>query len=618
MPTRSHSSEAVAALRQWLKTSGNLPGSRLPSERTLAKELGFTHYAMNRAMARLVEEGLVIREGYKLQLASSPAQGNPRFTCELVLARRSIFLPVYKRLARELRIPLNVHRWESAEEAVSIMKKLVAQPPEAVIYNPPAVPPFELWHGYAHSLIKAGVPVVRVGKEMPGVTSVGWDHIELIAMALQHLRELGHEEVAMVDATSRSVWLEEPNLWKRICEREGFASSSKRVMFLEPQRFMDQDLQNLARCLTREWAEVTGVLWVIYRLPPPGFLEELAHAGRHVPNDLSIIFSPPAKALMSGSTLSSVDTDMNLVLDTVFSTLQRMHRRRETTGLLPATGTILIRPELAPRATTAPRNQTPPQRPPAAETPPPFQAVWNGKPAELRRHLQMMTLKPYPRSLRAQEARFRQLDLAEHVNRPLNFRRGWLGDLPLKYFTAGRHVIHGVPFEVLGGTSPTASGAVVFQSSINATGKAKKLPARASIPIGGRAEAVYFLHGCGYAKFLHEFAAYSFYSGEELLDRVPLIALGHPDVMDPDTSRFRETANIQDWWPDYPHIDFAQGRMAPIVENPGEEALPRHVYLYTLEWVNPRPEAEVTHVEITVDITQATTLGLLAASVLIA
>jgi hypothetical protein len=56
--------------------------------------------------------------------------------------------------------------------------------------------------------------------------------------------------------------------------------------------------------------------------------------------------------------------------------------------------------------------------------------------------------------------------------------------------------------------------------------------------------------------------------------------------------------------------------MAPIVESEGEEALPRHVYLYTLEWLNPHPETKITHLEISVDPEQATTLGLLALSIL--
>jgi hypothetical protein len=204
------------------------------------------------------------------------------------------------------------------------------------------------------------------------------------------------------------------------------------------------------------------------------------------------------------------------------------------------------------------------------------------------------------------------------MNRPLNFRRGWLGQLPLRNFDPGQHVIHGIPFQVLGGPSRSDCGAVIFHSTLNTRGNARELPTHLHLPIHSKAKAVYILHGCGYARFLNRFATYSFYRGKRRVARVPLVSLGQPpanyniDATSPNIS----TANIQDWWPDLPQRDFPHARMAPIHEGEIKNDVSRHVYLYTLEWINPSPEKPIDSLEIEVDSAQSTTLGLLAISVL--
>jgi hypothetical protein len=209
------------------------------------------------------------------------------------------------------------------------------------------------------------------------------------------------------------------------------------------------------------------------------------------------------------------------------------------------------------------------------------------------------------------------VSLAPFVNRPLNFRKGWLGDLPLAHFDAGQHKIHGVPFEVLGGHSRKDCGAIVFRSMANKTGNSRVLPSRLRIPIGTRALSIYVLHGCGYSRFLASFARYDFFAGSKSLGSVPVVALGYPPH-GCDAERFEkeaQKANIQDWWPDFPHVDFSNARRAPVVEGDAGDTN-RHVFLYTLEWKNPFPGRKVTHMEIMSDPNQPTTLGVLAVSAL--
>jgi hypothetical protein len=186
----------------------------------------------------------------------------------------------------------------------------------------------------------------------------------------------------------------------------------------------------------------------------------------------------------------------------------------------------------------------------------------------------------------------------------------------------------------------------VFHSSVNSVGHARELPTKLSIPIDAdEVQAVYILHGCGYAKYHKTFATYRFLRGRKEIDSVDLVSYGQPQAGGNAASQPTQAAedeapaisgtlgegpareakpsavnqpqpNIQDWWPDFPHMDFAHARMAPIMESRPEDSAFQHVYLYTLEWVNPQPFTKITHLEVSVDPTQSTTLGMLAVTVL--
>jgi hypothetical protein len=233
-----------------------------------------------------------------------------------------------------------------------------------------------------------------------------------------------------------------------------------------------------------------------------------------------------------------------------------------------------------------------------------------------------MTKRPYPLVTKAalsDQPRFVSVDLRPYVNRPLIFRRGWLGDIPLRCLPVGTHEIHGVPFEVLGGPNRADGGAIIFQSTINTTGSARKLPDRLTIPLNGPVEAVYILHGCGYAKPMQPFATYSFHSKKGVVGKVPLVSLGRKNFntggVSPSSDGAGLSANIQDWWSDFPHEDFPHACMAPMVEHDEANRVNRHVFLYTLEWINPSPKQPLTHMEIEVDPSVTTTLGMLAVTV---
>lgn len=613
---------ADARLREWLETTKVESGSRLPSERALARELEMQHYAVNRAMARLIADGVVERRGYKLFY--SPMQKNrPRdgIACDLVISHRSIFLAGYQKVARELGINLRLHSWESSEEAISILRHLKASECESVIFDPPFGQAVSLWEPATSRLVKQGIPVVCINHSAAGVSSVQSDGTRSLELLFDHFLELGHEEMAFLTLSpwtpsSSEIFMQ----WRWLCAKNEVTASAERIYLQNDSRFLPEDAKRLAKRFGKEWSKVTALaVFMDDEYPVQHMLDALSDNEVDVPDRLSLAFVGDCRALQgSVPAVTAAATDAGVLQETAYHLAARAVRKKREFGILPQPCDVHIQPQLILRASTAPRKGL--QRKPKQE----------GAPAEAQSFPQPMEFpddptdlegirrRPYDLTAKVSESRFVQLDLSSLVNRPLNFRRGWLGDLPLKHFDPGRYIMHGVPFDVLGGTSRSDCGAVVFQSLINTTGSAKKLPSSLDIAVNQKVSAIYFLHGCGYAKHKHPFASYSFFAGRKRLAEVPLVALGKspPDITPADLKEAILRANIQDWWPDYPHYEFPHARVVPLLENESPEAVHRHVFLYTLEWINPNPQTTISHITIRSDTEQSTTLGMLAISLL--
>ena len=613
-------SDALLTLRQWLVSSGFKPGARIPSERQLIRELGLKHNAVNRAMSRLISEGLVQREGYKLYYAAEKKTGSVAFTCDLVLARRSIHLKSYRKVAKELGIDLRIYYYESVDEAVGHLHALDTAGTESVLFDPPHGPSASLWAPALRQLLGHGIPAISIRQYADNIPCVLSDQVRAVQLVFHHLGDLGHEQMAFLTIAPRaSVSMEIYQAWQSLPWTKNGRASARRIAFYDDAR---EDVQNLARRLAGEWKTVTAlVIYTVHDPVVPHLLEELVRQKRHVPKDLSVIcLSDLPHLTTSNPPVSTAAFDTSLMHETVFRLAQRLARKKQGTGLLPPSPCLYVQPYLILRESTGPTASFVPKKKifggDAAAL---LSSVDQGAtPAEFKQTLRAMLRRPYALTMTAESSRFSAIDLAPFVNRPLHYRKGWMGDLPLTHFGAGKHMIHGIPFQVLGGPARTDHGAVVFRSRTNETGNSRGLPARLKIPIGAKATVIYVLHGCGYSRFLSPFAAYDFYAGTKRLGSVPLVALGQPPH-DWDAAHFErdsQKANIQDWWSDFPHVDFPNARQAPIVPSDDNDTTHRYAYLYTLEWKNPFPNLKITHLEITVDADQSTTLGLIAVTCL--
>ncbi|MET0261447.1 MAG: substrate-binding domain-containing protein [Rariglobus sp.] len=615
--------DTITALRDWLETSAFAPGARLPSERQLIGVLGLKHNAINRAMGRLIAEGIVQREGYRLFFRGAAAPQPATFTCDLVLARRSLLVRSYRKVARDLGIGLRLHYYESTEEAVGHLHVLATDAQcESVLFDPSHMDESELWSAALIRLSAHGKPAASIRQYCDDVSCVLADYARAVEMACLHLNQAGHRELALVTILPRApVAIEIHQVWESLGRQPDRRSSAARIAYYSDAR---EDIRPIATKLANEWKNVTALVIYAEHTPiVPHLLAELTKQKINVPRDLSLVCLGDLSSLATSSPpITAVAFDTTLMQETAFRLGQRLVRKQHEVGVKSPISCIRIQPHFVARGSLS--SVTSDQKAkqalkaerslPTAKTKP--AAVES--PVELRRTLMAMWKRPYSLTAIATPDLFKSIDLAPFFNRPLNFRKGWLGDLPLTHLAAGTHTIHGVPFQVFGGHSRKDRGAVVFRSMNNETGNAQTLPSSVTIPIGEKAASIYVLHGCGYARYLNRFATYEFYAGKKRLGSVPLVTLGRPPP-GYDTAQFeRDTqqANIQDWWPDYTHIDYKQARRVPIVERENESAVQRHVYLYTLEWKNPFPNLTVTHLKITADASQSTTLGVLAVSVL--
>ena len=613
-------SDAIIALREWLAASDFKPGARLPSERLLIKQLGIKHNRINRAMSLLIAEGVVLREGYKLYYGGEKKPGSVAFTCDLVLARRSIHLKSYRKVAKELGIDLRLYYYESVDEVLGHLRALDTLGTESVLFDPPHGPSSSLWAPALSQLLDHGIPAISIRQYADNIPCVLSDQVRAVQLVFSHLRDMGHEQMAFLTIAPRaSAAMEIYRAWQTLPWGKNGRASAKRIAFYEDAR---EDVQNLARKLAGEWKTVTAlVVYTVHDPVVPHLLEELVAQKIHVPKELSLICLADLPHLTtSNPPVSTAAFDAPLMHETAFRLAQRLARKKQGTGLLPPWPCLQIQPHLILRESTAPTASFVPRKRPVDVVPSAFllPTAPGTNPADIRQMLRAVLRRPYALAMTADPSRISTVDLSPFVNRPLNYRKGWMGDLPLTHLGAGKHMIHGIPFQVLGGPARTDYGAIIFRSRTNETGNFHGLPSRLKIPVGAKAAAVYVLHGCGYTRFLSPFATYDFYAGTKHLGSVPLVALGQPPH-DWDAAHFErdsQKANIQDWWADFPHVDFPNARQAPIVPSDEQDAVHRYAYLYTLEWENPFPNLKISHIEITVDSEQSTTLGVLAISVL--
>ena len=189
-------------------TSGELSsGEKLPGVRALARLLDVSGATVQKALGRLAERGLVIRNGPRGTFVASPEllernRGGRRWV-HAFLRDMVYFGEVVKGLSGELRrhgfqlAVTDVEELTAEEERREIVASLGHQDTVGLLVAPLVK---AAWTGYYEELSVVGLPTVFV--ESDGgvdVDAVITDNVLGITLAVRHLAGLGHRDIGYVD-----------------------------------------------------------------------------------------------------------------------------------------------------------------------------------------------------------------------------------------------------------------------------------------------------------------------------------------------------------------------------------------------------------------------------------
>lgn len=296
--TKSHESLAGALEARIL--SGELPaGARLPPEQEQARRHGVTLPTIRRAMAMLEEKGLILRQrrrgttvadrGRRMSqlVYVGPLEGD---VFDRLLGALSAAAQREKVRLTPINPALAADTWRAELDAV-------AAEADAVIVHEFDVP------GVVAHL--AGRPwrtveVVNWMREAPGLpVAVGFDYAKAVALAVQHLQQLGHTRIAFLTHD----WTEHPEpgdlrppgnrgyaLFQRAVQAAGLAATTSVIRMpaaTDPARAPQASLQCLAAALSVP-ERPTAILCDGDHRAASALLAA-ARLGLEVPADLSLI-----------------------------------------------------------------------------------------------------------------------------------------------------------------------------------------------------------------------------------------------------------------------------------------------------------------------------------------
>jgi DNA-binding LacI/PurR family transcriptional regulator len=195
------------------------------------------------------------------------------------------------------------------------------------------------------------LPTVAVAghKKLKGVTNIVLDHDRAAVLALNHLKELGHETIAFMKGSPLSSDSEER--WDSICR-----IASQFGIEINPELTVQIDLDDPTPMLGYPFAKQLlarkvpfTALFAYNDISAMGAIRALREAGLRVPEDVSVMgFDDISGAAFHVPTLTTVRQPLNRMGEVAAECLlERLEARRE----FPAE--IAIEPELVVRESTA-------------------------------------------------------------------------------------------------------------------------------------------------------------------------------------------------------------------------------------------------------------------------
>lgn len=205
----------------------------------------------------------------------------------------------------------------------------------------------------------------------------------------------------------------------------------------------------------------------------------------------------------------------------------------------------------------------------------------------------------YALAEQAKRKEWRPFDLSGVVNRALTGRNSGFGlGHELRNLAPGPRTIHGVPFNLLDPREHGNLGAAALPTARIPHVGPGRAPRAVTVPAPGRFRSLYILHAGAYVSEHRQLAEYLFVYADGGIERMPVLGLGPVSDREDQMQGRIQQCRIQDWYPLHPQFDQPHAHKVPLA-SPKD---PRDVrYIYTTEWINPRPEVALREIRFTAD-----------------
>ncbi len=580
-------SPANERLAAHLREQGLRPGSRLPSERELARTLGLSHAAVNRAVLFHIGQGTLRREGYKLFVAEAGiAVPVPRF---LALISEPASVQAALEAAKDCGCVLELRESSEAHHVRKALLDWDSERFDGILLGRLRC------EDMLRDLVDRGVPVLVAGGGSDEHHCVRSDYPASIPLAVGHLAALGHRELAFVALPAIAPYVESRTgdfeRYREVCEGLGLEESANRILICPTDS--SPDAIAVWRKIVESAPQVTAL--VCHNPRMAGHLVELARkSGRSVPGDLSLVALVEDPSAPACDPPITVVSDQSAVVARLGVFLLRDMVRHPLHGNLRRRQDVCVAPVLVPRGSSAPLAGEGTLVSPsprvlgggAVVEPGPDWRKWSEDRDTRLLEVERINARPFVRNPGRRE--FLPLDLSKKLNRSCTREHSWLGDEPLRYLPTGELRFHGVPFLILDERANDGRSAMVLRSRKARSAAGRPLPLSVTIRVGRMVSAIYILHAAGWTTRHSSIAEYCLLYADGGEETVPVLPLGPSPIDAESTSKRHEESNIQDWHPVHPPFESAQALPCLITE--GGDPLLYERYLYVWQWVNPHPE----------------------------
>ena len=600
--------KALAGYENLIRQAEGKRGHPFPTEKVLAAEWGVSQAAVNRAALRLIAAGRLRREGYKLLpvAATTVSLVGARLA---VLSHRSVRFPGIAEEAARRGVRVEEFYYIGRDTLRNALLKVIQHRFDGVITR--VTDSDWEWDNETAELDRLRIPYVIAEEAPSGHNLAAEDLRNAAAQLVGHLFSHGHREIVCVCSLRRLSRSGAVRLgFEEACLRLGLTSAARNVFDITSHtpEAVRTEFQRIRRTCPLTSAVVLFDPEIL-----KSFVAAMRKDGLKVARDLSLVVvgdsvevrttEPPVTAVSFDSKCLA-----HLALDLVCQQMMEVRRLAR----VPQRQRLRLEGTLRERSSVTTLQSLPTARTDeASHGANRLARVWPHAIEQRLREAAETWQWPHRLVESGAAGPFVPLDLSALANRSLRRPHGWLGHLPLLHLGSGLLRIHGVDFSLLDERTNRGRSVVVLRSSRFPLTSRRLLPDRLVLPVGRKVRAVYFLHGCGYAGERVPFAWYEFCRKGLPPVQLPLVARGVGPAHSPDTP----PANIQDWWPEFPQFNADGVRHVVISENGDPFAYER--YLYSLEWVNPEPDAVLEEICVRSNPVVPTTLGLLAVTLLV-